>query len=307
MGNCLEQALLWHSLGVVPIPMMYKTKDRPLIRWTEWLNAEIEESTIRKWFFPELLNMAIACGGSTNLVIIDFDTADGFETWQAGLDRNSDWFEVSCRGYRVQSGRGHHLYVYSDKKIGSWKLPKRAIDIRANGNYALAVPSVHPSGAVYKSYGSPLTDIYLVSDIETMFVREEDEKSGCAYVPQPKSNFDAIESKLPATFRTPADLRQRYPILQYVSKFSEVRRKSSDNRWWYSRCINPLHVDMHPSFQIDTVTNRVKCLSPSCALYSTMGLDIIDCYMRLNNVDFKTAINSLYEEIGVYDNVLQNI
>jgi len=69
----------------------------------------------------------------------------------------------------------------------------------------------------------------------------------------------------------------------------------------------PMHDDHEPSFRVDTVGGRCNCFSTSCRLNDPRGLDVIELYGRLHNLDNKDAIRALAAELGLvarrhYDN-----
>jgi DNA primase len=82
------------------------------------------------------------------------------------------------------------------------------------------------------------------------------------------------------------DLRQNIPILDLAERLGlEIRRKQA-------RCYNSeahAHGDIKPSLGFDTKTNHYKCFT--CGV----GGSVIDLYMAIKGVDFKTAVNELSE------------
>lgn len=96
-------------------------------------------------------NIGIATGDVSGLLVIDVDvspTTNGFESLahlESQYGRLSDTLSV-----RTGSG-GRHLYFQmpaSDVRNSAGRLG-RGIDVRANGGYVLAPPSLHFSGKQY--------------------------------------------------------------------------------------------------------------------------------------------------------------
>lgn len=105
---------------------------------------------IKSWWqrWPDS-NLAIVCGGSSNLVVVDVDPRNG------GLDTLTDL--LSNYGGRLKTrtaqsgGGGLHLYF---SHPGGEKIRNRigllpGIDIKADGGRIVAPPSKHHSGGTY--------------------------------------------------------------------------------------------------------------------------------------------------------------
>lgn len=82
------------------------------------------------------------------------------------------------------------------------------------------------------------------------------------------------------------DLRQNTPIIDLAQRLGlEIRRNQA-------RCYNSqahAHGDKKPSLGLNPKTNRYKCFT--CGV----GGSVIDLYMAIKGVDFKTAVNELSE------------
>jgi hypothetical protein len=109
-------------------------------------DATTDKATIRSWWmrWPNA-NIGIATGNG--LMVVDLD---------GGADL-PDQLEVPITPI-ARTGHGRHLYLrYStDRPIGNRaRVHGHTIDIRGEGGYVVAPPSVHPSGAVYTWERSP--------------------------------------------------------------------------------------------------------------------------------------------------------
>jgi replicative DNA helicase len=115
-------------------------------------DATTEESTIRRWWaaMPEA-NVAIATGKESGLWVLDLDSG---EAWGALEDVLGD---APTPTHRVVTGRGLHLYYLWEEGLGNrahvlkGRLGPDAptIDVRGEGGYVLAPPSLHASGRRY--------------------------------------------------------------------------------------------------------------------------------------------------------------
>lgn len=149
----LERALAYHELGFALVPIGPREKDpywdllptnprtgRPM--WRPFAENPATEKQIREWFDrdPEC-NIGVICGEpSNNLVVADFDV-------KPPKDISLPLTPM------VKTGRGLHLYFRTAKLPKSHVMTKSGMnigEIRANGNYVVLPPSVHPSGVRYE-------------------------------------------------------------------------------------------------------------------------------------------------------------
>ena len=95
-------------------------------------------------------NIGIRTGKESNLVVVDIDTAKGGRIEELYSFASQETLEKTLR---VKTGGGFHLYfayppsveIYnSTSKLGS------KIDVRGNGGYVVAPPSMHISGKKYE-------------------------------------------------------------------------------------------------------------------------------------------------------------
>jgi hypothetical protein len=113
--------------------------------------AAIGEAIISKWWGEQgQYNVAIATGRASGVWVLDVDADDGGEATLRELEAAHGALPATVE---VITGAGRHLY---------WKWPDGVdirnfqvrddlpgIDVRGEGGYAIAPPSVHPSGRVY--------------------------------------------------------------------------------------------------------------------------------------------------------------
>ena len=114
--------------------------------------ATTDELQVRLWWdrWPAA-NVGICTGTPSGLVVIDIDPDHGGEESLAALVRRRGPFFVGCRTVATGSG-GRHFYfrhpgvpVRNDtgRRLGP------GIDVRGDGGYVIAPPSVHVSGRRY--------------------------------------------------------------------------------------------------------------------------------------------------------------
>lgn len=115
-------------------------------------DASADTSTITKWWNKNpKANIGLSTG--ENLVVIDVDGPDGrtlLQNLETKLGKLPPTKEVTSG--RTDGGR--HLYFHKDTSLDlrnvNGKDDMKGIDVRANGGYIIAPPSVHYTGRQYK-------------------------------------------------------------------------------------------------------------------------------------------------------------
>ena len=144
----LTEALRYSKIGWSIIPVAPKSKE-PLILWKEFQTRRASETEIQSWFvtWPDA-NIGIVTGAVSQLVVIDLDGITGFAS-AATLKLHSTAISIT--------GRGKHLwYKHPGGTVQNSVRKYPGIDIRGDGGFVLAPPSVHPNGRRYRWVG-PVT------------------------------------------------------------------------------------------------------------------------------------------------------
>jgi len=143
MAAALDQALVYHQLGLCCIPIGRGTKKPPRgFKWKPFQTRRPTVAQLRKWFAGDN-SLAIVCGDvSGSLVVRDFDRFDVYDRWA------DEYPELARTLPTVETNRGRHVY-------GRAKSPPRIVtlddgELRGNGGYVLAPPSIHPNGQIYR-------------------------------------------------------------------------------------------------------------------------------------------------------------
>ena len=136
----LDYALEYINLGFSIIPV--KNDKTPFIEeWKPYQNIKPTKEKIIEWFSnPEVAGIGIITGRISGIVVLDTDV---------GSDLSM--ITIPKTPTALSGGGGAHYYFkYPEKGIGSYVgiLPK--IDIRGDGGYIIAPPSLHTSGKNYK-------------------------------------------------------------------------------------------------------------------------------------------------------------
>jgi len=154
INNIFEWAKLYLSQGLSVIPLHFGTKE-PIIPWKEFQERLPTEEELRKWFESgEWRNIAIVCGKiSNNLVVLDFDSLELFEKFIESIPEELK--EKLRKTWAVLTGKGVHVYVRV-KNLDLLKTRRfEGIDVKGEGGYVVAPPSLHPSGKLYEFIKSP--------------------------------------------------------------------------------------------------------------------------------------------------------
>ena len=143
----LIQAQVYADAGKRIFPVKVKDKQPAFISGFNhgFKDATTSKESIKKAWATTNFNIGLATGEVNNLVVVDVDDE---KIW------GNFW---ATRGElpqcpKVTTGKGHHLYFAYPKgrRIHNKQEPGNGFDIRANGGYVVAPPSIHHSGKVYK-------------------------------------------------------------------------------------------------------------------------------------------------------------
>lgn len=156
-------------------------------------DATKDLTVIREWWkrWPDA-NVAIACGSiSGGLVVIDQDVDD--RTGKDGINELSDWsrenhVEIPDSPLAITGSGGYHQYMWSADP-GKYKNAVgvlEGVDIRTDGGYVVAPPSIHGNGHRYEWEYPP--DEYELAEADgilgKLFKGKQDESGDKFTVPE---------------------------------------------------------------------------------------------------------------------------
>jgi hypothetical protein len=129
----------YEGLSVIPL-----TGKQASTKWAVYQDEIALPQTIHQWHKSGLLsNVGIVCGAvSKNLVVMDLDGAAACEAFERQFPYLLDTFSVA-----TGSGKGKHYYYRVDNLPPTTRLgfpDHQGIEMRANGCYIVAAPSIHP-------------------------------------------------------------------------------------------------------------------------------------------------------------------
>lgn len=141
----LTYALKYASLGYSVIPLQPKGKKPIISSWAEYQKQRADENQIREWWrqYPKA-NVGIVTGSISGIVVLDVDGEDGLSS----LTRIGEKLRPTPIS---NTGNGHHyIYKHPGKEIRNFSRREPGLDLRGDGGYIVAPPSVHPSGREYE-------------------------------------------------------------------------------------------------------------------------------------------------------------
>ncbi|MFC1916705.1 bifunctional DNA primase/polymerase [Chloroflexota bacterium] len=150
--------------GLTLIPIPYKSKAAN-IKWEEFQRRSPTNAEMTSWFSLDNTNVAIVCGGiSGNLVVLDCDTPEKYYELKPIIEKNLGLDNVENHAPVVKTGKGYHIYLRTPTPVKSTKFPK--LDIKGEGGYVLAPPSIHPSGIQYRFLNPNVKDIFVINSLK---------------------------------------------------------------------------------------------------------------------------------------------
>ncbi len=179
-----DAAIEYAKKGFAVFPLKYRDKV-PLTR-NGCKDATTDAAQIKAWWqkYPNA-NIGLATGSvSQNVFVIDLDIdedcgIDGYhslEDWQREHgDFPETWTAITGRG-------GYHLYYRGNGKIKNRAGIIDGVDIRGNGGYVVAPPSIHKNGRRYEWEYSPDEFELAKADNNVMyFLNHDDHRQSASF------------------------------------------------------------------------------------------------------------------------------
>jgi len=127
------------GFSVIPVGQDKK----PLIPWKEYQTRYPKDEELEAWFSDGKNNIAIVTGPISEIAVLDIDGEEGLEA----IKKNKLYLPPApC----VKTGRGYHYYFKYQDGVRNFTKRYPGIDLRGEGGYVLAPPSIHPSGTIYE-------------------------------------------------------------------------------------------------------------------------------------------------------------
>lgn len=134
--SLLDSALAYARKGRKVFPLKPRDKT-PLAGGHGVLDATTDEAQITQWWTTNpAANIGLATGVANGIIVVDEDPRNG-----GSADDFPDTLVVS-------TGGGRHFYYSIDRAIRGTVI-RPGIDLKADGGYVVAPPSIHPNGNTY--------------------------------------------------------------------------------------------------------------------------------------------------------------
>lgn len=187
-----EWALHYAEMGLAVFPLACRDKVPAVVGGCKV--ATTKRTTIERWWDKNpQYNIGIATGNkSSGLVVIDLDVdknkgIDGYDVLRDWQNKHGKLPET----WQSITGRGGYHYFYKDaivhfNRVGLYE----GVDIRGEGGYIVAPPSVHPNGNIYEwEQGPEEYEIAQVDNIVNDFLKGEKQRRDS----EDKTNFKVPE------------------------------------------------------------------------------------------------------------------
>ena len=184
----LNKALEYLSLGLSVIPV--GRDKRPLVpSWTEYQRRRPTEAEVREWWFLyEPPGLAIITGQISGIVVLDVEKGG-----------NTEDLDIPTTPKVQTGGGGFHLYFkHPGVAVQNATRIRELTDVRGDGGYVVAPPSLHTSGGAYE----------WITDLETPL----------APMPDWMNTKNALVTKTASVTITPKVMSKWARILQGVSE-----------------------------------------------------------------------------------------
>ncbi len=130
------------------IPLRHKDK-RATLRWQEFQYRRATQEDIDSWLsrWPDM-NLGVVTGIVSRLVIMDINPTHGGD--DSLFDLEQSYGSLPRTVEAITGGGGHHLYFQHPGGVVHNRVGfAPGIDIRGDGGYVVAPPSLHVSGVRY--------------------------------------------------------------------------------------------------------------------------------------------------------------
>lgn len=275
----IESGKRWGSLGVSVVPVQTRTK-ACLIHWREFEGRITTGEELINWFTPGLANIAVVTGGTSGLVVLDFDNDNMAGKWiyQAG---------AIGKTYTEFSSKGIHLFYLADNHSMLASIGKRSEpEVFSGGHLCLVYPSIHPDGTEYSLANNALPLLEVESkDLFYLLSKGEARQRPC----QAARAQDILSS--PCLYSGKdllTQIKAEYQLFTEISKTVELRPSGADG-WYIGLC--PFHKDELPSLWVNAFKQVWGCYSPVCK--ANQAGDVINWLALKNGQPIKEIIREL--------------
>src|SRR5919201_1328732 len=136
------------GLGWSIIPIRYGDK-RPLVRWEEFQHRRPTASELQAWLscWPDA-GVGVVTGSISGIVVLDIDSHHGGNVTLERLEQQHGDMPATVEG-RTGGGGRHFYFAHPGGLIRNTVGLAAGVDLRGDGGYVVAPPSMHRSGICY--------------------------------------------------------------------------------------------------------------------------------------------------------------
>lgn len=232
--------------------------------------------------------------GMAKYAVIDADDDEGFEKMNVAQSK------LTFPSYLETSRRGGHLWFFFEQPVTGKVAKNFGLEIAKR--YAINA-EVFPKQAESNGPGSCIRlpfGIHLKTGKRYPFIGLGGWREQIMELSNPKRvplsevmEYQYEEPKRKVLQKNPLNgelplwekVKRQITVLELVENYIDLNSKG------VGRC--PFHDDQHPSFSVNIKENYWNCFS-GCG-----GGSVIDFWMKLNDMDFQSAVKDLAERLGV--------
>jgi len=273
----LTAALRCIARGVAPIPVHRDARKNPyLSTYTEFYMRLPTWEQWRRWAnrWP-CCNVALITG-YWGLVALDFDTYEAYYSWGEGPGRG-----VRGQTWTVQTARGYHVWLDFQGDPGesrSFTYQDHEVLLRAKGGYAIIPPSIHHTGARYRTVHR--AEPWQTDSID-YYLEGWELKKQTAKLSNPGGSGFLARDDPGASMRVSQNHKIEYRIEQLIP----IPENSKPNGRGAIQCYCPFHDDQTPSAWLNIQQQRFGC--NSC--WPGKWLDVINVIALKEGISNKEA------------------
>lgn len=146
-SNVPLAAARYIDMGISVLPV--RGKEPAIKAWKPFTVRRATRDHLATWYYAGLLQgVGVICGRvSGNLVVVDLDGEDAINAFTMRWPDLLETYTVTSG-----SGKGAHIYLYAEETTPTTRVVGTAfgnIELRSDGAYVVAPPSIHPSGKPY--------------------------------------------------------------------------------------------------------------------------------------------------------------
>jgi hypothetical protein len=142
-ATTLDWALYYARRGWSVVPVRRGEKI-PALPWAQFQNRRASEAEIRDWFADPAMGVGLVTGAISGFIVVDFDGEEGAAT-HARLAHVLGAAPTALTG----GGGTHMLFRHPGRRVPTRKALAPGMDIRGDGGFIVAAPSMHASGRTY--------------------------------------------------------------------------------------------------------------------------------------------------------------